>query len=80
MTACGGPARAPRPFAVRPNNSLEPTFLAGEKWDLLRLSQFRIVMGDLPEPSGGSARGRWAATNTLRTRNSHPCHRLSPRP
>jgi len=27
-----------------------------------------------------SARGRWAATNTLRTRNSHPCHRLSPRP
>jgi hypothetical protein len=41
-----------------PNNSLEPTLLAAEKPDLLRLPEFRIVRGDLPEPSGSSARGR----------------------
>jgi len=41
-----------------PNNSLEPTLLAAGVCHLLWLSQFRIVLGELPEPSGGSFRGR----------------------
>ena len=43
---------------VTPNNSLERTLLAAENPILSGLSSRRIVLGEVPEPSGGSGAPR----------------------
>ena len=58
MTHSQPQASPSRPLAWGPDNSLEPTLLAGEKAMLACQLSWRRVEGTMPEPSGGSARGR----------------------